>query len=349
MTTKKSRIIVSILILLLTIFNTTIFGIDFPGTSAQSYIVIDQESGRVIASKNPNKKMPMASTTKIITAIVALDKSQDLKKIINIPDYCTGIEGSSLYLKPNQKVELIDLLYGLMLRSGNDAALAIADYFGNKNSDLFVNEMNKFALKIGAVNTNFVNPHGLHNTNHYTTAYDLAIITKYALNNETFRKIVASKKWIPNSLDYTLYNKNKVVLNYKYGTGIKIGYTTKSGRCISASAKKDDVEIIVVLLNAPNWFNDCYKIFDWAFSNYKKYNIIQDRQYVLDEYNVTGSSILSEGEFNYLLKPDELSKIKIEFNKFPFIVNNTNKEYYGYYKIILDNKVLHIGNLLYKK
>lgn len=348
MTKRKSKIILFILILLISTNNTTVFGNGFPGISAQSYIVIDQESGRVIASKNPNKKMPMASTTKIITAIVALDKSEDLKKIITIPEYCTCIEGSSLYLKPNQRVELIDLLYGLMLRSGNDAALAIADYFSNKNSNLFVSDMNKFALKIGAVNTNFVNPHGLHDTDHYTTAYDLAIITKYALNNETFRKIVASKKWVPNSLDYTLYNKNKVVLNYKYGTGVKIGYTKKSGRCISASAKKDDAEIIVVLLNAPNWFNDCYKIFDWAFSNYKKYNIIQDRQYVLNE-NVTSSAVLLEGEFNYLLKPDELNRINIEFNKFPFIINGSNNKYYGYYKIILDNKVLHIGNLLYEK
>ncbi len=347
MTRRKSKKVILFTLILLITLNTTILGLEFPSISAQSYIVIDQESGRVIASKNVNRKMPMASTTKIMTAIVALNNSQDLNKTISIPEYCTGIEGSSLYLKPNQNVEIIDLLHGLMLRSGNDAALVIADYFGNNNSDFFIEKMNELAFNIGAVNTHFVNPHGLHDTNHYTTAYDLALITKYALNNETFREIVAAKKWIPNSLGYTLYNKNKVVLNYKYGTGVKIGYTTKSGRCISASAKMDDMEIIVVLLNDSNWFNDCYKIFDWAFSNYKKYNIIQDKQYVLNE-NVTGSAVLLEGEFNYPLKPEELKRINIEFNKFPFIINNNNNRYYGYYKIILDNKVLHIGNLLYE-
>lgn len=318
-----------------------------PNVSAYSYIVVEKDTGRILASKNPHLKLPMASTTKIMTAILGIEKKiNNLEKDVIIPDYCTNIEGSSIYLRTNQKVKYIDLLYGLMLRSGNDAALAVANFACNNNVDSFINDMNNFAKHLGAYNTNFTNPHGLNNANHYTTAYDLALITKYALHNEIFKKIVSAKSYFANSLNRRLYNKNKVVLNYEYGTGVKIGYTKKAGRCISASAQKDNMEVIVVLLNAPNWFNDCYKLFDWAFANYKKYNIILYNQTFLKD-ELSEKSVLSDNEFSYTLKENELSKINIEFKKFPYIIDNSRNKYYGYYKVYFDKNLIFTGNLKY--
>lgn len=343
---KTKVLIYSIMFIL--IINISAYAINFPQVSANSYIVIDKETSRIIASRNSNRKMPMASTTKIMTALVALEEILNIDNEVIVPDYCTNIEGSSIYLKPNQQISLKDLLYGLMLRSGNDAAMAVANYVGGKDIDTFIEKMNMYANKLGAYNTHFENPHGLHHSNHYTTAYDLAIITKYALSNDKFKEIVSSKKYKSENTNALFYNKNKVVLNYKYGTGVKIGYTRKSGRCISASAEKDGVEIIVVLLDANNWFNDCYKLFDWAFSNYQKYNIIQYEQYFLQDNNLTGCSIVADNEFNYLLKQDELEKIQITCNELPFITNDSIEKYFGYYTVKIDDRILNVGNLKYK-
>lgn len=338
-----------VFVFIITLFNNTIIYCDeFPYIQAESYIVIDKESGRILASKNPNKKLPMASVTKIATAITAIRNCDDYNTVIEIPSYCTNIEGSSLYLTPKDKVSLIDLLYGLMMRSGNDSALAIADYFGQSSIDTFLSMMNNLSKELGAYNTNFVNPHGLSNEKHYSTAYDLAVITQYALNNKIFKQIVSSETWFANSLERKLYNKNKVVWDYEYGTGVKIGYTRNAGRCISASAEKNGVETIIILLNDNNWFNDCYKIFDWAFANYEKYNIIQDKQLFFNGENVSGSAIVANDSFSYLLKPDEIKDLSIETVEMPFIENGNSKNYYGYYKVFLKEKLLYTGKLVYE-
>ncbi|QSX06799.1 D-alanyl-D-alanine carboxypeptidase [Sedimentibacter sp. zth1] len=335
------------LILLCNLLSVKVYADDMPFVNAEAYIVIDADSGRIIASKNADKKMYMASTTKIMTAILAIEEYKNLNDIVCIPAKCTNIEGSSLYLIPNQKAKMIDLLYGVMLRSGNDAATSVAYFAGNKNVDNFVDKMNLKALKLGAYNTNFVNPHGLHDKNHYTTAYDLAIITKYALRNELFRKIAATKQYNNSENNFYFINKNKVVYQYKYGTGVKIGYTKVAGRCLVASAKKDEMELIVVVLNDSEWFRDSYKVFDYAFENYRKYNIVDEKQLMLidDEKK----PVLADSGFSYILTEEEKENISIKIIKtISHIENEINNKVYGFFNVCLKDKIIYTGKLNYQ-
>lgn len=326
------------------IFISSVFAQTIPQIWAESYIVIDADSGRIIGSKNADEKLPMASTTKIMTSILSIDKIKDLNKTVEIPESCTNIEGSSLYLKPKQRVKILDLLYGTMLRSGNDAALALANIAGKNDEGKFIVMMNDKAKELGAFNTNFVNPNGLHDNEHYTTAYDLALISKYAMKNDTFREIVSAKQYKADSLNTILYNKNKVVFQYEFGSGIKIGYTKAAGRCLVASAKKDDTEIIVVVLNDNNWFDDSYKLFDWAFENYESYNIVGEGQYICDSEN--GDPIFAEDGFSYLLTDEEKDKIRFEANiTISHKINGINAISYGVYNIYLGDNIIYTGNL----
>ena len=336
-------LIISLIIKILTI--GYVYAVTIPQVWADSYIVIDADSGRIIGSKNADVKLPMASTTKIMTTILAIDKIKNLNKVVEIPESCTNIEGSSLYLIPKQKVKVIDLLYGTMLRSGNDAALALANIAAKNNEEKFIVMMNEKADELGAYNTNFINPNGLHDDDHYTTAYDLALISKYAMENDVFREIVSTKKYKAESLNTVLYNKNKVVHQYEFGSGIKIGYTKAAGRCLVASAKKENTEIIVVVLNDNNWFEDSYKLFDWALENYNSYNIVEKDQYICDADN--GEPIFAEEGFSYLLTEEEKEKIKFETNiTLPHMVSGQKHLSYGNYNIYLSDKVIYSGNLI---
>jgi len=335
-------LIITLLIKILTIEN--VFAETIPEIWAESYIVIDADSGRIIGSKNANEKLPMASTTKIMTCILSIDKLKNLDRTVEIPESCTNIEGSSLYLKPKQNVKILDLLYGTMLRSGNDAALAIANIAANNDEEKFIVMMNDKAEELGAYNTNFINPNGLHDKEHYTTAYDLSLISKYAMKNDVFRKIVSSKQYYAESLNTILYNKNKVVYQYDYGSGIKIGYTKAAGRCLVASAKKDNTEIIVVVLNDNNWFKDCYALFDWGFENYNSYNIVEKGQYICDAIN--GEHIFAEDGFRYLLMDEEKEKITFETKiTAPHKINGQKYTSYGTYNVYLGNEKIYTGNL----
>lgn len=317
-----------------------------PSLSASSFIAIEPDSGRIIVSSNSNTKKYMASTTKIMTTIVAIEELEDLNKDVVIPAKCTNIEGSSVYLIPNQKAKLIDLLYGVMLRSGNDAATAIAYFAGDRNVDNFIEKMNKKAKQIGALNTHFVNPHGLHNDEHYTTAYDLALITKYAMNNPLFRKIASTKRYINENNNFYFFNKNKVVYQYKYGTGVKIGYTRAAGRCLVASAEKDDVEIIVVVLNDSNWFSDSYKVFDYAFSKLKRYKLMDKGQFITE--NNKGKPVFVSKEVSFVLSEDEITDINIEvIKKLDYYDTELKKCVFGICNIKLKDKVLGKVKLVY--
>ncbi|MDD4780504.1 MAG: D-alanyl-D-alanine carboxypeptidase [Tissierellia bacterium] len=339
--------IILLTIAILLISNYT-YAATLPNIEAESYIAIDANSGRIISARNANQKLPMASTTKIMTSILTIENNNNLDTIIEITEKCTNIEGSSLYLKPKQRVSIIDLLYGTMLRSGNDAALAVANFTGKNSIDRFIKMMNKKAKELGAYNTNFTNPNGLHDDDHYTTAYDLALISQYAMKNNTFREISSSKSYKANSLNTTIYNKNKVVHQYSLGTGIKIGYTKTAGRCLVASAKSEDTEIIVVLLNDNNWFNDSYKIFDWTFENYKYTKIIDKHQYVGDGIN--GEPIFTSEEFGYLLTEEELENIKfVPYYTIPHISNDQNFIINGYFDIFIGDELIHTGKLISSK
>ncbi|QEK13620.1 D-alanyl-D-alanine carboxypeptidase [Crassaminicella thermophila] len=254
--------------------NTALAFEDNFNISASSAIVMDVKTGRVLYKKNINKKRPMASTTKIMTALVALEKSSP-GDMVKVPKNAVGVEGSSIYLKYNEKLTMKDLIYGLMLRSGNDSAVAIASHISG-SVDGFVKLMNKRAKEIGARNTNFVNPHGLHHKNHYTTAYDLALITRKALKNKEFHQIVKTKLWIADRDGYKyFYNKNKTLTQYNGGDGVKTGYTKVAGRCLVTSATRNGVQLICVVLNAPNWFEDSYRLLDYAFEKYTPFHVIK--------------------------------------------------------------------------
>lgn len=243
-----------------------------PSISAGQAVLIDAGSGKVLYERNASEKAYPASTTKIMTALITIETAQNLQspltQTVKIPPEAVGIEGSSIYLAPDEEVSIEDLLYGLMLRSGNDSATALAWIIGGTQEN-FIEMMNKRAAEIGCTNTHFLNPSGLYDDNHYTTAMDMALIAKAAMENETFRTISAAKSWeahrAPDKYN-SFYNKNKVVHQYDGGNGIKIGYTKASGRTLVASAQRDGTQLICVVMNAPDWFNDSYKLMDYGFS-----------------------------------------------------------------------------------
>jgi len=234
-----------------------------PLVSAKNAILIDGKTGETLYEKDADTKAYPASTTKIMTALTVLHICErydiDPQTKVTIPGEAVGVEGSSIYLKAGETHTVESLLYGLMLRSGNDAATALAICLGG-NVDHFVELMNENARNCGCRGTNFVNPSGLFDENHYTTARDLACIGKKAMENETFRQIAGAKQWG----EYT--NKNKTVFQYDGGTGIKIGFTEKSGRTLVASASRGGVDLICVVLNDGNWFNDAYALMDYGFA-----------------------------------------------------------------------------------
>ncbi|WP_353095857.1 D-alanyl-D-alanine carboxypeptidase family protein [Tissierella praeacuta] len=282
--------------------------------SAESCILIDSESGRVLYERDAHRKMPMASTTKIMTALVALEKGNINDKVV-IKNESVGVEGSSIYLREGEVISLKDMLYGLMLRSGNDAAEAIALHISG-NIDDFVSLMNEKAKSIGALNTNFKNPHGLHDDLHYSTAYDLALITKAAFSYEEFANIVGSKSHLADRVENNyFYNKNKTLWQYERGDGVKTGYTTKSGRCLVSSANKNGMRLIAVCLRAGDWFNDNYKLLDYGFDNYKQSFIYDKGQFIkkadVGNGNKEHVNLVTEKSLFYPLKEGEREKVKI--------------------------------------
>ena len=290
------------------------------GVSAQFACVIDAMTGNVLYEKNAYKKHSMASTTKIMTALVALENSS-LNDIVTASANAAGTEGSSIYLKPGEEITMEDLLYGLMLASGNDAAIAIAEHVGG-DVETFARMMTKKAKEIGAKNTSFKNPNGLDAEGHFTTAYDLALITRYAMQNDKFKEIVSSKtKTISNGTENykrTLTNHNKLLNQYPDCIGVKTGFTKKTGRCLVSAAEKNGFRVICVTLNAPDDWNDHKNMLNFAFDTYKaKPLIIKDM--ILKTIPVeNGSShrleLLADSDYYITLTSESvLSDIKLDY------------------------------------
>lgn len=238
--------------------------------SAKSAVVIDSVSKRVLYEKDAYSKRGMASTTKIMTALLTLELL-DGEDVVTVSPYASGTEGSSIWLSPGEKITVSDLLYGLLLSSGNDAATALAEQVAG-SVDAFTQLMNKRAMEIGCTDTNFTNPHGLPDDNHYTTAYDLALISAEAMKNKTFREIVSTVNktisWEGSRWNRSLSNHNKLLKKYEYAIGIKTGYTKKDGRCLVSSSRKDEREIIVVTLSAPDDWNDHMNLSEYCFEHF---------------------------------------------------------------------------------
>ena len=242
--------------------------------SAKSVCLIEADSRRILYGKNENIRMPMASTTKIMTAIVALESGISLSTEILVPKEAVNIEGSSLYLAEGEKITFESLLYGLLLCSANDAAIAIAILVAG-SVDGFVTEMNIKASELGLSNTHFENPHGLYDDNHYTTAFDLANLMAYCMKNDVFALISGcEKKVFPKGDDGTrvMINHNKLLRENMGIISGKTGFTKKSGRCLVSCAQQNQLNLICVTLNAPDDWNDHKKLYDFGFSNYKKVN-----------------------------------------------------------------------------
>ena len=325
-------------------------GFQHPVTG-ESAIVIDAATGRVLYEKNIHHQMAMASTTKIMTALVALENVA-LDKYVKVDPAAAGVEGSSIYLKASEEIKMIDLLYGLMLRSGNDAAEAIAIEVAGSVAD-FAGLMNAKAKEVGANNTNFMNPHGLSHNQHYTTAYDLAIITRAAMQNPTFKEISKSKYWrAERSGEYNYFvNKNKILSIVEGGDGVKTGFTKLAGRCLVASATRHDMQFIAVTLNDGNWFNTTKELLDKSFTIYKAHIVYKADDLVGSIPIINGfkDNVNLKISKNIILpiKEDELDKVttKIEMPESinaPIIKGQTIGKVYTY----LNDELINTTNIL---
>ena len=289
-------------------------------SSAESMVVMERSSNRILYSKNEDKILPMASTTKILTAIVAIEKCKNLDEKHIITKDMTGIEGSSIYLKEGESLSIRELLYGLMLRSGNDSAVAIAKIISGSIEN-FVKEMNSLCVKLGLLNTNIVTVNGLHDKNHYTTASDLAKISCYALTNSVFQEVVKTKQTkISNDLDEKnkcrlLKNKNKLLKIFSGADGVKTGYTTKAGRCFVGSATRNNMQVVCVVLNCKDMFEECERLIDKAFDEYSL-ELVQSQgnlNYSNDNNNL---NIIFKNDIFLPLKNGEKGKVKSELQIF---------------------------------
>lgn len=246
----------------------TAAGLAPPSTSAACAVLTDGTGDTLFAREAERKAYP-ASTTKIMTALVVLETLDELGLSIDseiiVPQEAVGIEGSSIYLKKGERLSIEELLYGLMLQSGNDSATALAICVGGSLSD-FVRQMNDKAAELGCTGTHFTNPSGLYDENHYTTAADLARIAHAAMQREDFRRIVSAKTWQSGDSSRSFYNKNKTIHQYEGATGVKIGFTKASGRTLVAAAERNGEEMIAVVLQDGNWFQDAYALMDYGFA-----------------------------------------------------------------------------------
>lgn len=239
-------------------------------TGAKACVVMDMATGRVLLSHNADAPLPMASTTKIMTALVALENA-DLDDMVTTGRNAFGVPGTSIYLGLGEKLPMEQMLYGLMLASGNDAAVAIAEHVGGSVTD-FCNMMNERAAVLGCKDTVFLTPHGLPKEGHQTTAYELALITRAAMENDTFRKIVSTQRatipWAEHAYDRVLNNKNKLLTTYEGAVGVKTGYTKKAGRCLVFGAEREGMRILGVVLHCADWFDEAARLMDLAFARY---------------------------------------------------------------------------------
>ena len=238
-----------IIILFYIVLCVTLFAGNTPKAHADGVAECAAElnTGKIFYAKNDSAKLPMASTTKIMTALIIIEECE-LDEVITVPDEAVGVEGSSIYLKKGERVSVRDLLYGLMLRSGNDSAVALAIHHSGSVQN-FAARMNERALQLGADNTHFVNPSGLPDDKHFTTARDLCVIACAAMRNDTFKTVVSAKNYTGQFRSFV--NKNKALYSIEGANGVKTGYTLKAGRCLVASAEKDGMDVVCVVLNCP--------------------------------------------------------------------------------------------------
>lgn len=280
-----------------------------PITYSKNIIVIDRKTLLPLYEKNAYDKVAMASTTKIMTCIIALEHCS-LDETITVSKNAATVHGSTLGLHSNTQISMNDLLYGLMLRSGNDCAISVAEYISGSVEN-FSKLMNEKAQNLNLKNTNFVTPHGLDDPNHYTTAFDLAILTDYALNNQKFKDIVSTKTYTItlNGISTNITNTNELLGNVSGVYGVKTGFTFEAGRCLVSSCKRDNLDIIIIVLGADTKkirTSDSSKLINYIFNTYKYVNISST---ITDSFN----DFLSYFNKNYILeKTTTVPKLKLQ-------------------------------------
>jgi len=311
---KQPLIFVVILVLLFScVPNETAFA---NSVSARSAILMEQTTGRVLFEKDAHTKRRIASITKIMTAIIAIESGK-MDETVTVSNRAVRTEGSSIYLKPNEKIKLEHLVYGLMLRSGNDSAVAIAEHVAG-SLEGFVFLMNQKAAEIGMTNTEFANPHGLDDAeNHYSTAYDMALLMRYAMQNEKFREISGTKVYrAPNpseKWDRVWRNKNKLLTNlYEYCTGGKTGYTKRAKRTLVTTASKKGLDLIAVTLNAPDDWNDHISMYEYGFGNYKLAKVENDQIVKKVKDDFYRKKITANRDILYPITEKEMESVRLK-------------------------------------
>lgn len=309
---------------------------DNPKLNSRIALVYDRASGRILFDKNGDKTTPMASTTKIMTAIVVVENS-NLSDIVTIDSKSAGTGGSRLGLKKNDKITVNDLLYGLMLRSGNDAAVALAIHVGG-SVEGFAELMNKKARKLNLTSTHFMVPHGLDMDGHYTTAYELAKMADYALKNKKLKEIVSTKTCTINinNNPKVISNTNELLGSVSGVYGVKTGFTNGAGRCLVTACKRDSLDIITVIIGADTKkirTSDSMKLIEYSFKNYKIINIKKKVEEQFEKWKELNEKriIINKGKNSKV----ELKLEDINFEK--MAVKNTQ----------LDNITIEINSLYY--
>ncbi|SDW56421.1 D-alanyl-D-alanine carboxypeptidase [Marininema mesophilum] len=284
--------------------------------SAHAAAVIDVNSNRILFEKEAQKRMRIASLTKIMTAIVAIENA-DVDKKVTVGPGAVGVEGSSIYLKQGDQVPLRTLLYGLLLRSGNDAAVAIAQHVGG-SLEGFAYMMNEKAAYLGLKGTHFENPHGLDSDEHYSTAEDMARLTAYALKNPIFKKVVSTQvkkvPWPGEDWQRRWKNKNKMLRLYPGADGVKTGYTKLSKRTLVSSATREGRQIVTVTLDASDDWNDSMNLLDYGFNQYHAAELISKGQKIapLSKWRRSGLAMIAEKPFTYPLTEEEKGTAEVK-------------------------------------
>jgi len=258
-----------------------------PALEAKSAVLMDAATGVMLYGKSPHQQRPVASTTKIMTALVALESCPP-DEWVTVSENAPRVEPSILDLKPGERVRMKDLLTALLLKSANDAAVAIAEHVGG-SVEAFADTMNARARELGAGNTHFVNPHGLHEPDHFSSAYDLALITREALKHDLFRELVgrkAAEVFRPYTVgEERVRNHNKLLWRSDYVDGVKTGYVAAAGPCVVASATRNGWQLVAVVLDSPDRYGDALALLDWGFTTFDR-KVYAEKGDVLDQVRV---------------------------------------------------------------
>lgn len=342
---KKIGVIICLLVLLVP------FSVQAVNISSRNLVMMDLDSGRVLYQKNPDERHLVASITKIMTAILAIESGK-VEDMVTVGEEVLSMYGSNIYLELGEKMKLKDLIYGLLMRSGNDAAIVIATYVGG-TEEAFVHMMNEKAKEIGMKNTTYQNSHGLdEKTQNYSTAMDMAKLSRYAMKNPLYREIVGTKKYtvVGENKTYLWHNRNELLRRYEFATGGKTGYTPKAGKTLVTTASKNNLNLTIVTLNDGNQYQTHEDLYEEAFDKYQNYTILNKDHFKIDNAYYQDPLSIKEN-FVYPLTEEEKENVQV-------LVQLTKLHHYqdqdtvGLVKVFLNDTLIHeqeIQVLVFKK